>query len=101
MTDLTIICNNVPRDIVDGFELSADEREWFDYVDWQAVDRGEDSGTFFRYRGTTYDVSEFLYCNDSSPFTGWDGYLSDTFFSGILVRYVEDNERIIVGRYYA
>ena len=48
------------------------------------------------------DIPAVDYRPDVAPDwqTGWDGVLTDTFFSGILVRYVEDFERVIVARFY-
>lgn len=99
---MDVTTNNVPRDVVDAYELSAAERAEFDYIDWPAVDRGEGSASFFRYRGRLYDLGEFS--TTSMPFgapdlaaQGWDGYLSDSFFSAIVVRYVDDGERVVVG----
>jgi hypothetical protein len=31
-------------------------------------------------------------------FAGWDGYISDSFFSGVLFRFA-DEDHVIVGRY--
>lgn len=97
--DWTITTNNVPRDILDAYELTPAERAEFDYFDWEAVDRGADSGSFFRYRGQLYDLGEFeRWDNPASPTRlGWDGFRADSYFSGIVVRYVEDYERIVVG----
>jgi hypothetical protein len=100
---LTIITNNVPRDVIDGWELSADERAEFDYIDWPAVERGEESASFVRYRGELYDLGEFVWWDnpDSPCRRRWDGVRSDTFFSGTVVRYVDNCERVVVGRFYA
>jgi hypothetical protein len=100
MPELTIITNHVPRDVIDAYELTADERADFDYIDWPAVDDGRESATFARYRGELYDLSEYM---DASGvgIDGWHGYRPDTFFSGVLVRYCDDHERVIVGRYYS
>src|SRR4051812_34571869 len=92
--------NYVPRDVVNAWELTPGEREEFDYLDWQAIERGEASASFFRYKGSVYDLGDFERAS-STMFPDWDGYYSETFFSGVLVRYVEDFERVIVGRYYA
>lgn len=98
---LTITTNSVPRDVLDGFELTAAEREEFDYIDWAAIEDGRDSASFFRYKGEVYDLGD---CETSTaaanPFPGWDGYYSQTFFSGVLFRYCDDFERVIVARYY-
>lgn len=105
MSDLTIITNNVPRDILEGWDLSPSEREHFDYIDWAAVERGEESCSFVRYRGELYDLGD----TEGRPpavLAGWDAYLSDSFFSGVVFRYARDDsgdldpERVIVGRYY-
>lgn len=101
-----VICNNVPRDILEGYELSASERADFDYLDWDAIERGEESASFFRYRGEVYDLGD-IPAVDSRPDVapdwqaGWDGIATDSFFSGILVRYVEDFERVVVARFYS
>ncbi len=103
MNEYRIITNNKPRDVVDACELTQAERHYFDYLDWNAIEDGRDSASFFRYAGSTYDLGEFM--TTSMPFgapdlarLGWHGYMSDSFFSAIVVRYVEDNERIVVGR---
>ena len=102
MSEATVITNNVPRDIVDAWELSADERSEFDYFDWKKVESGDESASFVRYKGELLDLGEFMvWDNPSSPLGDWHGFRSDTFFSGTLVRYVEDFDRIIVGRYYS
>lgn len=104
MSDLTIITNHVPREIVEAWELTPDERKRFDYVNWAAVERGEDSASFVRYKGETYDLgdTEGTFPADRRWF-----YLSDSFFSGVLFRYLTDErgepdaDHIICGRYYA
>jgi hypothetical protein len=104
MSELTFITNNVPRDIIDAYELDADERAEFDYIDWAGVEDGSASASFFRYYGQLFDLGEFeRWDNPASPTRNsqWDGMRSDTFFSGVVVRYVEDNERVVVGRYYS
>lgn len=98
--DLRVITNNVPRDVVEGFELKPSERAEFDYIDWPAVERGEASPTFFRYKGQLHDLGEFSAWTTTphAELRAWDGYRSDSFFSALVVRYVDDFERVIVGR---
>lgn len=103
MTGLTVITNYIPRDVLDAYELTPDERAEFDYLDWDAIERGEDSASFFRYKGQVYDLGEFMLWTgpEFSPLARWDGHISDSFFSGIVVRYVEEFERVVVGRFYS
>jgi len=62
---------------------------------------------FVRYRGPWYDVQDFMFVPepDQSPpngpghwAAGWDAYQSDSFFSGVLVRYV-DADQVVMGTY--
>jgi hypothetical protein len=110
VTDLTIITNNVPRDIVDAWELTADERAEFNYLDWPAIDDGRDSATFVRYKGELIDLGDLdgstRQLPDDHPLRAWDAYRSDSFFSGIALRYAsedgrDDWDRVIVARYYS
>ena len=103
MSDQTIITNHVPRDGIDAWELSREERAEFDYINWSAIDEGSDSASFVRFKGELYDLGEFeVWRNPSSPIVGnWHAMRSDTFFSGLLVRYCDDHERVVIGRYYS
>jgi hypothetical protein len=108
MADLTVITNHVPRFILDAYELSADERMEFDYLDWKAIERGEESASFFRYRGELYDLGEFTVFDYPYFFrspddwrSNWDGIQTDSFFSATVIRYVDDYESVIVGRVYS
>ncbi len=96
---MRIITNNVPRDIIYAHELTSAERADFDYLDWPAIDRGDDGHEFFRYRGSLYDLGDFMCWNGPafSPIAQWDGYSSESFFSAIIVRFVNDGERVVVG----
>ncbi len=101
---LTIRTNNKPRSVLSRWELTPMESAEFDYL-------APDEGSFFRYRGQVYDLGEF--CRVIAPgaachhptecaepaFQGWHGYMSDSYFSGMLVKYVHDCESVIVGVY--
>lgn len=97
--DLKVITNNVPRLIIDACELSAQEREEFDYLAWDLIDRGEDSAMFFRFKGALYDLGEFLISTDPR-LAGWDGVSTDTFFSATLVRFAGE-DHVVVARCYS
>ena len=99
---MEIISNNKPRFIIYGFELADKEKEQFDYLE------DIDQCSFFRYKGNLYDMGEFMRIDKSTAphpqrkgWEDWDGYSSDSYFSGILVQYASDYESVIVGRYYS
>lgn len=108
---VTIKTNNVPRDLLYWFDLTPKEQKEFDH------DVREDS-CYFRFKGQVYCMDNFLCLHNKihmpqgqDIFPGWDGYESDSFFSGIVIRYprvpqwggppVEDVERVIVGTYFS
>jgi len=104
---MKIITNNQPRFTFDPYELSEKERKEFDYLDWEAIDKGKDSATFFRYKGQLYDLGEFMRVEKDlftmhDNFKGWLGYMPCSCFSGILVKLAYDGmESVIVGRYFS
>jgi hypothetical protein len=87
--------NNVPRDLVYGYELSEKERKDFDYIDAEHFD----GHSFMRYKGELYDLSDFMRTTKGMGLLDWDGYASDSHFSGIVIKYVDNFERVIVGTY--
>lgn len=97
---IKITTNNVPREIIDGFQLTENERKEFDYIDWKKIEEGNDSASFFRYKGELYDLHEFM-VTESSALEGWTGYSANSFFSGMVVNYVtrDHDEMVIIGRY--
>lgn len=98
---MEITTNRVPRFTIDAWELTPAEREEFDYLDWQAIDRGEESASFVRYRGTLYDLGEFMAPTGDQFGSYWHGYAADTFFSATLVHLCSDGESVVMGRAYS
>jgi hypothetical protein len=87
---MEIRTNHQYRNLIFGYELTAKEREDFDYIDADDFD----SHDFLRYRGNLYDVHEF----ECSNVDGWDGQFCDSFFSAILIKYEDgDMNRVKVG----
>jgi hypothetical protein len=86
--------NHHPRDLVTWWDLPESARPDFDYIE------GEDrcSPRLFCYRGDWYDLNQFFPLFDH-PDLPWHGYQGDCYFSGTLVRYCDNFERVIVGSY--
>jgi|SRR5690554_1535699 len=99
---MEIVTNNVPRHVIYGYELSDEERMDFDYL-------SEDEliwRSFFKYKGEIYDLGEFMRVTDTmtlhnDPLKQWHGYMADSYFHGILVRYTESMEEIVVGQFFS
>ena len=96
---LKIITNNVPRLLLYGYELTPEQKSDFDYID------DIDSHPFVIFKGNVYDIGEFMRTpSHNSPFTEWHGYRSDSYFSGVLIKYCDggpwyDGDRVIMGWY--
>jgi hypothetical protein len=97
---LTIRTNNVPRYILYWWELTEKEQEEFDYRLQQAYgDSDQIDAKFVRYKGVTYDLSDFMRW-DVSISPRWDGYHGDSYFSGVLARFVED-DKVVMATYFS
>jgi hypothetical protein len=104
MSTVKVITNNTPRDVLYWYELTEKERQEFDYLDTEAR---QEEAQFFRYRGNVYDLGEFMRvpsgpaAQSFNELSAWHGYASDSFYSGVVVKYVDEFERVIVGTYIA
>ena len=98
---MKIACNNKPRRFIYGYELSEKERADFDYLNPEELDMRD----FVRYKGHLYDTGEFMRVTAgvaNCQREGWekfDGYFSDSFFSGVLIKYI-DSDNCIMASYY-
>ena len=97
---MNIVTNNHARMLLMWAELpeGIGESE-FDYVD--DADRYEPR--FFNYRRAWYDAFEFEYIYDQpcyAPLRGkWTAVQTESFFSGIVLRWFDEFNSVIVGRY--
>lgn len=87
---MKIITNNQPRDILSWYDLTPAEQKEFEYLE-------DGDGSFFRYKNCVYDLGEAMRIENIGQ---WQGSYSETAFSGVLVRYTSDYERVIVGVYF-
>lgn len=102
--------NNVPKELLFFSALTQAERAELDYVT-------EDTNSFFRHKGVVYDAGEFLQIQQDhqagwgfydyrKQFAGWDGIFTETYSSGLLIRYPRDEqgeidpERVVIGTFY-
>ncbi len=101
--NLQIITNNQYRPTILWQDLTNKEKENFDYL---KTDDEQSQATFVRYKGCVYNTGEFMRIDngpDNSPdLKKWDGYSSDTYFSGILLKYdINDMDYVKMGLYYS
>mgnify|MGYP003439476254 CR=1 FL=1 len=107
---MKITTNNAPRPLVSGCDVPAKIMDSeFDYVD----DDDKYSERFFCYRGSWYDLHEFVRIRPradavgfehgvdaDSPLASWHAIQTDSYFSAIVIR-LADDDRVIVGRAYS
>jgi hypothetical protein len=100
MSTLTIKTNNIPRETTYGMYFSGSLRQelraQFDYL----TEEQFDDMKFFNYKNYWYCFEDFMYLGSNSPFDNrkWDGYASDSYFSGVLMKDNYDGT-VIVGRF--
>lgn len=92
MSNIKIMTNNKPRQLVYGYELTDKQKQDFDYIE------DIDSHDFVKYKNNIYDLSEFMRVENNDSLKGWEGYSSDSYFSGTLVKYIDDDS-VIMGWY--
>lgn len=99
MSELTIVTNNVPRLILDWNQLSKKDQDGFlDLMDLELLECGD----FVKYKGHTYFLGDFTaaFKGDILHDKGWKGYIPESFYSGVVVKYCEDdNNYAIMGMY--
>jgi len=100
---MTIKTNNVPRDLLYLSDFSpSDQIKIRNQYDWMEPEDIDCNFGFFKYRDCFYHLQDFLrVANEATgDLVGWDGYSSDSFFSGTLIKFADnDCDRVIVGRY--
>ena len=94
---MNVITNNTPRHLLDWHDLTDKEKKEFDYI--KDVDN-EGFARFVRYKGWVYDMHDVERVSTvDSPLHEWDGFVSDSFFSGVVFKYTNDYESVVCGRY--
>lgn len=93
MSNIKIMTNNKPRQLIYGYELTDKQKQDFNYIE------DIDNHDFVKYKGNIYDLSEFMRVETIDSLKDWHGYSSDSYFSGTLVKYTEDTESVIMGWY--
>lgn len=101
---IKVVTNNVPRELIEGDTLTEKERKEFDYLDWRAIDAGEDSASFFRYKGDLIDLGTVIALSSGSELSdaGWEGIVSWSYSNGLVTRFVyeQGDALIVVGYFY-
>lgn len=106
-----LICNRAPRPLLSLYELTEKEREEFGYIE------DDVSARLVRYKGSIYDAFDTqriepdsfrahptggaMRVHPGEPLAYFDSIITESFFSGIVFRFVDDGESVIVGRFYS
>ena len=92
---VTIKTNHQWRDLVYRQDVPADVlSSQFDYQDAEETLDG-----FFHYRGHWYHLDQFMRIDGMPSLAGWDGYASDSYFSGVVIKLSKDGEQVQLGTY--
>ena len=99
---VTIKTNNQERDLLYFSDFNKSEQQQLreDY-DWMEDDLETNFG-FFYYKDAIYHLQDFTSLhgeNKCDDFAGWDGVVSDSYFSGVLIKLTQDCESVVVGTF--
>lgn len=93
----TVTWSNTWQEIKYSHEVP---KKVLDDYDW--LEEDEKSYGWIKCQNTWYHLSDFLSVDKNNPFTGeWDGYHSDSYFSGNLLKFSDCGDAVIVGSYYS
>ena len=105
---VVIKTDNKWRNLLYGYELPV---KWRREFDWIKNDEEYENTNFAKYHGQYYDINEFQVLptiGDASgkhvvypEFRGWDGYMNDTYSSGVLIKLSSDGEQYKIGIFYS
>lgn len=105
---MNIITDNKWRFLVSLTDLPDKAMKEFEYIDEDSIH----DLRFVKYKGVWYDAMDTqritkgnsfrgwdIYVTKDHPFAKWSAVISESFFSGILFKFDEYFEQVIVGRY--
>jgi hypothetical protein len=90
---MKIVKSNHKYEAITWVELPKKFQNYFDYLD-------EDQkyhNRFVKYKKQYYDISDMMRSN----IKGWDSYQSDSFFSGVLIKYNYSDDTYTIATYFA
>lgn len=96
MHAVTIVTNNHRRELLAGYEIPENVwTEFFGYLgEYSESNENAMSQRFFRYGDWWYDVNDgFERTSDVLQNAGFDGFQADTYFSGVAIRYILDEDK--------
>ena len=99
----TIKSDHKWRNLLYGYELPKKQRKEFDYI---KSDEEFETRNFAKYHGQYYDINEFQRIPTTTEitfkeFAKWDGYMNDTYSSGVLIKLSSDGEQYKIGIFYS
>ena len=94
---LKIKTNNKPRPILGYYELSKRQLNMVKR-DCYIMTSTEENENFIFYKNRAFLLSEFMRTTKTGPLGQWDGSFSETYFSGVLIKII-DNDNCIMGSY--
>lgn len=100
---LQITTNNIYRPIINAFELLPKHWRKLGMDNDEQNDAMEEGLSFVVYKGEPIRLDDFMRLDrDSNPFPSfWQGYHSDTFFSGLVIHLSDCGEACIIGQYFS
>ena len=103
---VTLITNYHWRSPLYWWELTSAQQVWVQREhDWlSSSDTSSfEEETYIPFKGWIHTLSEFMWIGKNMPewMQEWHGYTNDTYFSGLVIRYDDDNEFVQIATFIA
>ena len=105
MEKITIVTNNHWRNFLYGYELPEKVKKDFDWMDKEELE----TSNFVKYHNCYYSLQDFMSFHNTVHYGkapekgtfgyGYDGYNSDSFFSGVLIKISDCGEMYKIATY--
>lgn len=91
---ITIKTNGQYRPVLYWEDLTSKEQGEFD-------SSTKEESSYIRYKKWVYALDDFMRTNCNDVLSKWDGYHGESYFSGVLVKYSNCGDAVVVGTYYS
>ena len=78
--------NEIPKKVLDDYHHLINDDKGYGWI---------------KYKGRYYHITDFMRIQNNEDMKNWDAYISDSYFSGIVIKILGDNDLYKIGTYYS
>ena len=82
-------------ELIHWWDITEDERREFYYMREPEIDF-----IGFKYNDTVYSLNDFMRIKPHGSIPGWDGVMTECNTSALLLKFINDNEAVMLARIF-